>query len=222
MTTDDCSRLLSLLSHELRSPLGVVRGYLRLLEQTGTTLAEPQRQVVAAAIKATDRATELLGQVNAFVQFHRQEVAIDRQPITVNHLVATAIGPIQQPGDRIVHLQQGTLSQERVSVDAALLQPALTTLITAVVAAQPRDATVTVSARAERSEAGHNEVRLDATALPDVDGDAIEGPLNTSRGGLGLELPIAAVLIEAHGGRIRERHRGSRLVGMIVWLPLTS
>ena len=64
MQPEQSPRLLSLISHELRGPLGVIRGYLRLLEQTGPELSDSHRQAVTAALKASDRAAELLTQTS--------------------------------------------------------------------------------------------------------------------------------------------------------------
>src|SRR5688572_323275 len=58
--SDEMPRVLSLLSHELRGPLGVVRGYLRLIDQTATELSDRSRQSIAAALRASDRMADVL------------------------------------------------------------------------------------------------------------------------------------------------------------------
>ena len=51
--------LLSLAAHELRGPTGVVRGYLRLLEQDAT-LGERPRRLMLEISRATDRMAAIL------------------------------------------------------------------------------------------------------------------------------------------------------------------
>ena len=55
--------LLSLASHELRGPTGVLRGYLRLLEQDATLGVRP-RKVMAEMTRATDRLAGLLDELS--------------------------------------------------------------------------------------------------------------------------------------------------------------
>ena len=76
MPPDQSPRILSLLSHELRGPLGVIRGYLRLLEQAGPELSDSHRQAVTAALKASDRAAELLDKASMLAQLQRQETPL--------------------------------------------------------------------------------------------------------------------------------------------------
>jgi signal transduction histidine kinase len=47
-------------------------------------------------------------------------------------------------------------------------------------------------------------------------------PLDTTRGGLGLDLPIAEAVVTSHGGHIAEIADGGRCVGVVVWLPVAS
>jgi hypothetical protein len=47
-----------------------------------------------------------------------------------------------------------------------------------------------------------------------------ETELNVGRGGFGLAVPIAAVIVEGHGGRVRELRSGDRNAGIVVTLPI--
>jgi hypothetical protein len=50
----------------------------------------------------------------------------------------------------------------------------------------------------------------------------IETALDTMRGGLGLDLPIAEAIIASHDGRVTELLDGGRCVGVVVWVPVAS
>ncbi len=86
MTSDPSGQLLSLLSHELRSPLGVIRGYLRLLDDPSGSLTAQQRQAVAAAIRAADQAAHLLGQASFLAQLRRGETQWNPSTVDVKAL----------------------------------------------------------------------------------------------------------------------------------------
>jgi hypothetical protein len=49
-------------------------------------------------------------------------------------------------------------------------------------------------------------------------GKIVDRPLDLTRGGNGLLLPIAEAIVQAHGGRLRERWLGGRWSGFVVKL----
>jgi signal transduction histidine kinase len=220
MQPDQPARVLSLLSHELRGPLGVIRGYLRLLDQTGADLSAEHRQVVAAALKASDRAADLLTQTSMLAQLQREETPFAFRPLELQDLLTTAVAGVHVPGEPSVHIEIGDVPAARVSADRPLLQGALTTLIAAVVRAQVRETTLRIVLDDHpRGGAGGVSIRIAADTSPDT---PTEVALDITRGGLGLELPIAQHLIAAHGGELGELRCRQRYAGVVVWLPTTS
>lgn len=217
---DDLPRLLSLLSHELRSPLGVVRGYLRLLEQMDDTLSDRHRHAVDCALRASDRAAYLLDQASLLAQLRRHEIVLDFKSVALEAVVAAAADAVLLPSDPVVRVEVGTLGPRCVSADEALLSRALTTLISAVVRAQPRDTIVRITGQPQTKD-GANGVDVSISS-PERASTLREGPLDSTRGGLGLDLPIAESLAAAHRGQLRELRDGDRLAGVIVWLPTTG
>jgi signal transduction histidine kinase len=213
MDADAFSRLLSLTSHELRSPLGVIRGYLKWLEQQGDALPEQQRQVVTATVKASDRLAELLAELSALAQLQRRETPLAREPVSIDGLVADLVAAVAYHR-RPVRLTPGDVPSATVVGDRALLAAALDAVATAVSLARPRDTTLLLTGR---RESPGSLVKLELVS-PHPSQEVTEMPLNLTRGGVGLRLAIAAEIIDAHGGRLLERHSGGRLSGMIVLL----
>jgi signal transduction histidine kinase len=207
MDADQVSRLLSLTSHELRSPLGVIRGYLKLLEKQDGTLTDQQKQVIAASLRASDRMAELLVEVSAFAHLHCGDTPLDKRPMTVAALVDTVVAE-QAARETGRAVERGAIPEATLLIDARLVTTALRSVAAAVAAA---------GRITDQSEPP--AVRLDVAGAP-LSGDITEVPLNMLRGGLGLRLPLAAAILEAHNGRIAEVHIDGRLAGMAVWLPL--
>src|SRR5688500_17698000 len=115
----DSSARLSLLSHELRSPLGVIRGYLRLLDQQGEALSENHRAAIGKALSASERAAELLGQASTLAQLQKNETAIDLRPVAIGPLLRTAAASVRLPEDPRVMLEIADSTDFRVDADAA-------------------------------------------------------------------------------------------------------
>jgi signal transduction histidine kinase len=211
--------LLSLLSHELRAPLGVMRGYLRLLDQQDAPFSAQQRQAIAAALRASDRAAELLAQASTLAQLGRGEAVFNFEEVAVEPLLAAAVDAVELPTDPAVGLQLAAIPSATVTADEALLRSAMVSLLGAAVRAQPRDTTLVVRARIEEGSDGEEII---VSAAPTTAQALEEAELNLSRGGLGLDLPIARHLIAAHRGRVRELREAEQTMGVIVCLPTSS
>ena len=220
MHSDDVGKLLSLISHEVRAPLGVMRGYLRLLDQHAA-LSDPHRQAVASAMKAGDRATEILNQVSALAKLQRGEIALSLGHTELEPLLRSAAAAVPLPDDPAVTVHVKDTPKVMVMADAALLRSAVTGLITAVVRAQAMDARVYLLTREEPRE-DERGVIVTITAMEALRATHHDGPLNIGRGGLGLELPISAFIVDAHRGEIAERSEENRFVGVVLWLPIVT
>ena len=218
MLTDDyLARLLSLISHEVRGPLGVIRGYLRLLDQQSASLSEAQRQTVVATLRAADRATDLTGQVSTLARLHRGEITPAFSPVPLPVLLQSAVQALTLPNDPRISVHVGATPSVSVLADESLLRAALASLVLALARAQPSDAKIYLVARED--EAGGQGVTITITSMEPISASHTDTKLDFGRGGLGLELPIAAFIIDAHNGRVRERRDNNRFVGVVVWLP---
>jgi signal transduction histidine kinase len=216
---DQIARILSLLSHELRSPLGVIRGYLGLLNQSGDTLSILHRDAVKAALRASDRAAEILTQASTLAQLQRSRDSIRLEPVAVDALFASAIEAVQRPAGRAVQIERGPIPPGLIRADAARLRDALTAIAAAVVRAQTRSDRILVTADLHER---HNLPGVTLRIVSAAAGSSLtEAPVDLSRGGLGLDLPIADFVIAAHGGHLTELRDGDRAAGMVVWVPLT-
>ena len=215
---EELGRLLSLISHEVRAPLGVMRGYMRLLEQQGTELSEPHRHVVAAALKASERATEILGQVSVLARLHRGEITVSLKDTPLEPLLRSAAHTVTMPSEPAVTIDVRPTPDVTVMADEALLRAALASVTSAVVRAQAMDNRVQLLTREEHRD-GEPGVAIIITAMESESATHTDAPLDVLRGGLGVELPVATFVIDAHRGHLMERREQERFVGIAVWLP---
>jgi signal transduction histidine kinase len=217
--SDETPRVLSLLSHELRGPLGVIRGYLRLIDQSGGDLPEKLRQAVAGALRASDRMADVLDEASVLAHLRLGGISLEPRRVALSTVVYAAIQAASLPEESRVDLDAAALPAVTLDADEPRLRSALATLITTVARAQTNQ--VAVEIQATRTRLGRQpavRLRIAPRTLSGVDATEVE--LNTGRGGLGLALPIAACVIERHGGRVRELRHGDRPAGIAVALPV--
>ena len=216
VTDDDLGRLLSLVSHEVRGPLGVMRGYLRLLEQRGQGLDEMQRRAITAALGAGDRAAALLDDLSGLARLCRREAMPPPRSVLLEPLLSAAAAAVPVPNDQNVTMSVLPAPDLRVLGDEALLRQALAGLLTAVVRSQIRSGTLVVRAREERRDRAGVTVTIDNG---EHDAALQREEIDVFRGGFGLALPIASEIVRYHGGHVHERREGQRLAAVVVWLP---
>jgi signal transduction histidine kinase len=218
MTHEELGRLLSLISHEVRAPLGVMRGYMRLLEQQGTELSESHRHAVAAALKASERAAEILGQVSALARLQHDDAGPALKPTPLEPILRAAVHAVAMPPEPIVTVHVGDTPAVSVAADEDLLRVAVAGLTSAVIRAQAMDCRVHLLTHEEARDSRPGVTLIIATS--DVVHTGVQQvPLDVMRGGLGLDLPIAAFIIAAHHGCVSERREHGRFGGIAAWVP---
>jgi signal transduction histidine kinase len=206
------STLLSLASHELRGPTGVVRGYLKMLEQD-TTLAERPRRVIGEATRAADRLVSLLDEVGELARLKEGAVRLTLRSMSLRSVLNQAVQAVTLPASHDVELDVVAPVDVRVRVDEGKLRAVFETLIFTLARAQSGSATIDL-----RLTKGRVSAIVTVTPRSLGHGAVVDRPLDVSRGGTGLQLPIAEAVVQAHGGRLRERWVAGRWAGFVVKL----
>ncbi|MHB8928344.1 MAG: sensor histidine kinase [Bacillota bacterium] len=210
-------------SHDLRTPLAVVRSYTDLLGRWGggdpEVVAESSRAIGRAALTMERLVNDLLllAHVDARLKLETSPLRLDEVAAeTVEEARAVAPG---------VTVEQGPLEPVTVSADVAYLRRAVWALVDN--ALKYGGGRVTVSAG---REGGEGFLRV-ADSGPGIEPEELprifERFFRTDRarslgGGFGLGLPTARAIVEAHGGRLEadsEPGHGSRFT---IKLPAAS
>jgi len=210
-------------SHELRSPLTSIKGFVELLDRSAD-LAEPEREFVQIIRVSTDRLVELVDDLLDLARIEAGQIEIAPRP---TDLVAVVQETVRLMGPRLRDKRQ------HLSVDAPVALP--------LVLADPGrlDEIVTnllTNAHTYTPEGGHVSVRLAAEdgllALQIADDGPGIDPLEVDRvfdrfyrgaartgGGTGLGLSIVKSLVDAHGGTIEVQSTPGRGTTFTVRLP---
>lgn len=214
----DLARLATLVAHEMRTPLSVVSGYMKMLagERQGP-LTEAQRRSVEGASRASQQLTTLAADLSLLAKIARGEVASNRTAVAVGSLLAELAAAHTPVDDHPVRVE-AEATDLSIDADATHLRRVLAVLLAAVVRGAPDDATVLLAAR--RRDAAISIALAPATtmdALLAADPDSLDAP-DESTGGLGVGLPLARALLALDRGAIRARATPQGL-GMLVTIP---
>ena len=204
--------LLSLASHELRGPTGVVRGYLRLLEQD-PTLGERPRRVMTEMTRATDRLAALLDELSELAHLKDGRIKLTLRSMSLRSVLNQAVQAVDLPENVEMDLDVVAPADVRMRVDEARLRAVFCTLIVTLARAQAGSSGFDLRLSKGRTSA---QVVVQPRSLGR--GTVVEQAVDFSRGGTGLRLPIAEAVVHAHGGRLRERWVAGRWAGFVVKL----
>lgn len=201
-------------SHDLRTPLTVVRSYADLLARWGGN--DPR--VVAESSRAIGRAAQTMERlVNDLLLLARVDARppLKTAPLALDEL---ALETVQEAGAvaPAVAVELGPVTPVTVTADEAYLRRAVWALVDNAV--KYGGGRVTVSVARDGGEAvlavADNGPGIDAADLPRIFERFYRADRARSReGGFGLGLSLARGIVEAHGGRLEAESapgRGSR------------
>lgn len=223
-----CARLLSLAVHELRTPASVVAGYLRMLlaEASGPT-TEHQRRMIEEAEKSCDRLIAIVNEMGEVARLDTGALPVRSAPTDLFELLREVSGSIRTAEEAPVDVRFAGPGRGAVcTADRARMGVAFAALMSAIAREQSENASLVIETRFDE-DAGTRQASIimsRAGAAPDLPKRPRE-PLNERRGGLGLALPIARRVIEAHGGAVwsptAEAHGEPVHTVIVIGLPIT-
>ena len=200
-------KLLSLSAHELRTPLSVVAGYVRmLLEERAGPLNDQQRQLLEKSQKSCGRLTEVLAEMSELSLLELGEVRFNRRPVSLHQILTDAVEALPALPSHTVTVTLDSESTALVNGDAVRLRTAFSSVLHALRRELVTSDELVVRAEA-REEAGTPSVRIAIGERPRIEQLLRPEPrarvtFDEWRGGNGLGLPKARRIIEAHGGRV--------------------
>ena len=226
---DAFPKTLSLVTHELATPLSVASGYVRMLlrEQAGP-LNEKQRKMLEEVEHSCARIGGLLSEVKELRKLLSNEISMARETFDFAALVEELASGMHESRDRGVTVEvRGQDGPLVVVGDRRQLGEAVKALLRASLRERGEPGVVvaelsrlTGSQPAALLVIGDEPFRHALRAKTDTEFDGW-------RGGLGVVLPIASRVVEAHGGRLwstpdpkRDPNRAGWSGGSALRIPL--
>lgn len=193
-------------SHDLRTPLTVVRGQIEVLTRDPDPSAEEVRRVSGLVSQATARMEVMVEDLLLLARSESAE-GLDLEALSPGPLLAGEIDGLAFEDDRKLRL--GSLTERRVRIDRQQISRAVSNLITNAVAHTSPGGKIEVSAL-DRGDWVVLAVDDDGPGIPESERDRIfdrfarlDRARTSSAGGSGLGLAIVKAIAEAHGGRVR-------------------
>ncbi|HEX2948234.1 MAG TPA: HAMP domain-containing sensor histidine kinase [Armatimonadota bacterium] len=202
---------LSNVSHEFRTPITAIQGYLSLLEQgaLGDLLPE-QLESVRVALRNLDRLNSLVNDVLDFSSISRGQFLLQGKPVEIADVISQALSHVDEISRNkqisILNKSQGPVGCV-LGDHEKLTQVIEHVLENAVKFSNPGDS-VTLSTHCQQqnvivevrdSGIGMTSEQLEHVFTPFVQG---ESGLSRRHGGLGMGLSLISNLVSLHGGRI--------------------
>ncbi len=199
--------LLSVLAHELRSPLSVLQGYIRLL-QRDRPASDPETSMLASMLDSTGRLATIGRQASDLAVFLKAPASLGRR-VTIEALLAEIARRVSA-GVTVASSPASTPEASIATAHGDLLAGAVAALADLAMRDSGQKTAVIGAALID------DDLRL--TIAP---GSALEAaPVDPAgagtcvafdRGGLGLSLIVASYVLEAHGARTSV-HDAGRIV----------
>ena len=218
---------MSLAVHELRTPVTVVCGYIRmLLKEHGGPLTDAQKKMLHEAERSCERITGLVAEMSELGKLESRELAVARQEVDFAALLRDVASDMHEGQDRGVRLAVRVPNQPvTVTGDRARLSAAVMTLLHAALRERGQPGVIVADCSVVGGSPGWAVL---AVGEEDVLPALIDAGINTPppfdewRGGLGLALPVARRVVEALGGALWSAPGDRPRVGSALKLPLRT
>jgi signal transduction histidine kinase/ActR/RegA family two-component response regulator len=202
------SEFVATASHELRSPLTSIKGFVELLAHS-PPLNDRQREFVDIVLTSTDRLVDLVNDLLDVARIEAGQAEVDLRPIVVSEVARDVLELMQAQAtgkDQRLELEVAP-DLPRAQADPARVRQILTNLVTNAHLYTPRGGQilVTVSADADTValEVSDDGPGMTAEQLQRVFERFYRG--SQSERGTGLGLSIVKSLVDLHGGTIDVR-----------------
>ncbi len=200
----------STISHQLRTPLFSIQGFVRLILDDEVPDEKTRREFLTIISRQTEQLTQLVNNLLNISRLESGMLEMERKPVQLLDVLQQAVSKLQgiAQGKKITLTTDSPASLPTITGDRHWLDQVVTNLIGNAIKFTPEGGRVTVGARqsdgeilVEVSDTGIgippdslDRIFTKFYRVPDEAGERPEGT--------GLGLHIAKKIVEAHGGRI--------------------
>ncbi len=204
--------LVANVSHDLRSPLSSMQGYLETIVMKDETLtAEDRARYLQVVLRNTESLNMLVAELFELSMLDAEQVMFKPEPFSVSELAHDVVQQFapeaERSGVRLITDHGGALNL--VFADIALVERVLSNLIDNAIRFTPDGGIVRVESRGVNGEVvvevADTGAGIPAEDLPHVFDRfyKVDKSRTRSRGGAGLGLAIANKIVGLHGGRLK-------------------
>jgi len=210
---------ISLVSHEMRSPLTVITGAVNTVLTEGARLSQEEtRQLLKDAALETESLSRLLGNLLELSRIQANRLSLHAEAMSVRKVVQGTIEEVKRQSSRHEFVVDLPKELPPVYADELRLERILYNLLENAVKYSPQGGEIRVSVMPEEEHlvigVSDRGIGISLSDQAKLFGpfQRLEGSRPEGAGGLGLGLLVCRRLVEAHGGQIwveSEPGRGS-------------
>jgi len=200
--------LLSMIVHDLRSPLGNITSSLEML-QDSLLPGDPALPVLlSVAMRSAERLSRLVDSLLDLSRLEAGEMGLNRAPTDLNALLAEAVEQVQTVAEaREIQLRlEAAPHLPAVTVDTDMIRRVIINLLDNAVKYTPRSGRVTLTAQPGPDQVAISVHDTGPGVPPEEQHRIFDKFTSVQREGtpkgLGLGLAFCKMAVEAHGGRI--------------------
>jgi signal transduction histidine kinase len=223
------AEFISIASHELKTPLSVIRGYSSLLmDGIYGEMPGPQQKVIKSISDQTDRLTRLVQQLLDVSRFEAGGGRLDLRPIELASFLAelaTSFEALALPSQIDFAVERAAGLPDTIAGDPDRLNEVLGNLLSNAFKFTPRGGRILLCARPHPEgieiEVTDSGVGIPADKLPKIFEKffQVDNEAQPRSVGSGLGLAISREIVEAHGGTIAAESEVGRGTTFRVRLP---
>jgi signal transduction histidine kinase len=223
-------RLLTDISHELRSPLARLNVALELARQRS---GQDASSALDRIDRETNRLNEMIQRLLTLVRLEGGDDSLEKSPVHLQQLIhEIAKDAAFEAQSRHCQVEVEIVAGCMVSGSASLLHSAIENVVRNAIRYTDEGTTVHIRLQAQEAAAGSQAVVQVSDSGPGVPEDAldklfrpfyrIDDARGRQTGGVGLGLAITARAVSLHGGSVRACNRPQGGLMVEIRLPLAS
>ena len=200
-------------AHEIRNPLGGIRGFAALLERDIDS-EDPRARLVAKILAGTK---ELDHVINELLEYTRP-IQLDTKPVEYTALVQAALAYLDC-GGKSIEIRNEIPGGVEVLVDSGKMRQVLLNIL--INAVQSIDSVGTIDLTLSENENDCSLIVSDTgCGIPEAELDRVFSPFFTTKEkGTGLGMAVASKIVESHGGTLEVASEAGKGATFTIRLP---
>jgi PAS domain S-box-containing protein len=221
------NRFMSMISHDLRTPLAAIRLANSMLKTYGNRATEEEKRESYETIETqVEYLAELINDIITISRADFSGIELERERVELETYLRDIIEEVQLAYRKPVIQFSGPNRRVEVFIDKKLMRRAITNLLTNAIKYSPDGTPVAVTLRCENQEAVI-DIADQGIGIPEADMERLFEPFHRASNtgkiqGTGLGLAITKQFVEQHNGTVSVASQVGRGTTFTVRLPLAE